>query len=291
MERPNQAVIDRLIKDPQPGVYGDIPFSAYIQIPAVNNSMLSRLNHCPASIFIQMKDTKALRFGRALHVYVLEGEVAFHSRYAIAPICDKRTTVGKNVYAKWVAENMDKEPIDQDEYELILAMNASLYQHPYAKVLLGKGCGERTVIWRHDETGCLCKSRTDWVPDDNTGIVIDLKGLEEVTERKFVNACLAEDRGYARAAAFYLDGTSKALGKKFDVFAFICVEKEQPCKVEIYTMEDDILAWGRAEYYRLMRHLQTLEDAKHFPAYIYGGTVPIYRPAWLKDKETEGPRS
>ncbi len=278
----NQTTIEQLIMDPQPGVYEEIPFGAYVRIPAINNSKLTRLDHCPASIFSEMKDTKALHFGRALHVYVLEGEFAFHSRYAIAPKCDKRTKEGKATYAAFAAESIGKDIVDQEDFDLIVQMNASLYKHPYAKILLGKGRGERTVIWRHDETGHLCKARTDWVPGDDAGIIIDLKGLEEVSERKFVRAAVAEDRGYARAAAFYLDGTSRALKKKFNVFAFICVEKEAPCKVEIYTMEDDILAWGREEYYRLLRYLKQLEEANSFPAYINGGTVPIYKPDWLK---------
>jgi len=278
----HKAMLEKLQIDPQPGVYEDVPFAVYAKIPAVNNTKLGRLNHCPASIFNPIEDTKALRFGRALHVHVLEGELIFHSRYAIAPQCDKRTKEGKAIYANFVAASLGKDLIDEDEYELILQMKESLFNHPYAKILLRQGQGERTIIWRHDETGHLCKSRTDWTPGDEAGIILDLKGLAEVNERKFISACVAEDRGYARAAAFYLDGTSRALGKKFNCFAFICVEKEAPCKVEIYTMEDDMLAWGRDEYFRLMRYLRQLEEANSFPAYVHGGTVPIYRPAWLK---------
>jgi len=286
-EHPHQKILDQLLHDPQPGVYTDVPFWIYLQIPAINNSKLTRLDHCPASIYVPQEDTDALRFGRALHVFTLEGPVIFQSLYAVMPECDKRTKEGKAIYADFMAKNLSRIPIKKTEVEMIVGMDASLRSHPYAKTLLSQGQGERTIIWQHDETGALCKCRTDWVPGDDHGIIIDLKGLAEVTERKFVNACIAEDRGYARAAAFYLDGTSKATKKKFDLFAFVCVEKEAPYKVEVYTMEDDMLAWGRQEYYRLMRYYRQLEEAGHFPAYVHGGAVPVYRPGWLKDRTTD----
>lgn len=277
----DQATLDRLITDPQPGIYEGVPFKVYLQIKAVNNSKLGRLDHCPASVYISEEDTEALRFGRALHTYCLEGPETFRRRYAVAPQCDRRTNVGKAAWASFQASNLDKEIVTEAEYEKMLGMSGSLQEHPYAKILLKQGCGERTVIWRHDETGHLCKARTDWIPGDDHGIVLDLKGLAEVNEKAFIRAAVG-GYGYARAAAFYLDGTSIATGKQFKIFAFVCVEKEMPFKVEIYTMEDDMLAWGRNEYYRLMRHLKQLEEDGKFPAYVHGGSVPIYLPAWLQ---------
>ena len=278
----DQATIERLLTDPQPGIYENIPFKIYRGIKAVNNSKLGRLDHCPAAINQPDEDTRTLQFGRALHTYCLEGAVAFFAQYAIAPEVDKRTKEGKARWAAFQAENLDKMAIDPDEYETILGMHASLQDHPYAKILMKQGVGERTLIWRHDETGHLCKCRADWTPGDDHGIVLDLKGLAEVNENYFLRAAIG-GYGYARAAAFYLDGTSIATGKQFKNFNFICCEKAAPYKVEIYTMEDDILAWGRGEYYRLMRQLKRLEEeGGKFPAYVHGGSVSIFLPQWLQ---------
>lgn len=108
----------------------------------------------------------AFQLGTAYHTRILEGARIFNQRYAVAPVCDKRTTAGKQVYAEWLSKNSTAEPIDERVYKEI--NNAAANTCP----LFSGGKSEVTILWDDDITGVPMKARLDYI---KSGIIPDLK--------------------------------------------------------------------------------------------------------------------
>ena len=264
----------------QHGVFSDISFRAYRELPAVSNSYLSRLNHCPAAALIEQEDTPAMAFGRALHCLALEGRAEFETRYAVAPKCDKRTKAGKELFAAFCADNAGKECINCDDVEVMHAMALAILAHPFAKQLLEQGLSEQTVIWQDEETGLWCKCRPDRIPTNADGVFIDLKTTSNAAERAFQGQ--VNSLGYFRQAAMYMEGLFHATGSVYKHFAFIAVEKEPPYRVEVYTLDDEYMGFGYDDYHILLREEKKYRDSGFYPNYQNAGAIELYAPQYLR---------
>ena len=110
------------------------------------------------------KPTKAQRFGIAAHVYILEGVDAFTQGFAVEPIIDKRTKLGKAAYAEWLALNEGKQSITEEDFEHIIKMNEAFHAHPEVKSMMfgHAGQAEKTIAWKDPITGASCKCKPDW---------------------------------------------------------------------------------------------------------------------------------
>ena len=111
------------------------------------------------------EDTKALCFGRAAHKYILEKE-DFFNEFVILPNIDRRTTAGKEAYAKFLLESEGKDVITSDDFEVIQEMDKAIDAVPLARQLL---CGEheQSFFWVDAETGEACKCRPDCLTEYN----------------------------------------------------------------------------------------------------------------------------
>lgn len=261
-----------------PGVYPNIPFAEYLTIEAMSNSYLGRLDKCPAAALVTQEETPALILGRAVHKLVLEGQDAFRQEYAISPQFDRRTSIGKAQAAQFEAENHGQIIIAEDAGMKIRAIANAVYRHPWAKKLLDENVTEQTVIWTDRETGLLCKARPDAVPDEGKLTLIDLKTTSDASEGAFTRSIIKY--GYARGAAFYLDGFNAARGTKLDAFIHIAVETAEPYRTEIYLLDDDFIAWGREQYERLLVIEKECRAKNEYPHYSRAYTT-INKPAWL----------
>lgn len=263
------------------GAYPDIPFKDYLALDAVSNSYLGRFDQCPAKAKVEQPDTPAMALGRAVHTLVLEGREAFDSRYAVAPEINRRTNAGKEEWAAFLqaAEDEGKEVITPEDETKAMDMRKAVFSHPFAKKLLAEGVSEQTIVWEDRKTGLLCKGRPDRVPGEKTATLIDLKTTADASEDKYLRSVI--NFGYARAAAFYIDGYGAASGVYVDSMVHIVVEKEEPYRVEVYALDDELVAWGREEYRRLLADVKRCKESGEFPNYRNEGVVTLYKPGWL----------
>lgn len=262
---------------PEYGIHSDIPFKDYLAIDAVSNSYLGRLKDCPAKALMKEDDTTALGFGRALHSIVLEGFDAFHEDFAVAPKFDRRTTVGKAQYADFMAGVGSKGIITADEFSHAKNIRRAVFDHPFAKKVLGRGIVEQTVIWESD--GIQCKSRPDALPGGNTRALVDLKTTEDASYEGFMRS--VKKYGYARGAAFYLDAVNfgRDLGL-YDTFIFVVVEKKPPYIVGTYQMSGEFIERGREEYKELLALDKECKENNFYPAYRSGELEMLELPLW-----------
>ena len=277
----------------KPGIYSDIPFKEYLEIDAVSNSYLGRLEKCPANALIQEGDTKAMRIGRALHSLVLEGSEGFNRDFAVAPIVNKRTNAGKAELIDFAEANKEKDTIDIEEEELIIAMDHAIRSHPLASSILSEGVVEQTIIWKDRETGILCKGRVDHLPPREKRIAVDVKTTQDASPRGFLNSCVKY--GYARQNSFYTDGLNEQFTDNskmengvltegtdapYDGFVFVVVEKTVPFRVEVYTLDDAFVERGRLKYKNLLKLHRKYSEEKNFPHYTNEGITVLEAPVY-----------
>jgi len=262
----------------QIGSYSDIKFSDYKKIPAVSNSYLGRLDHCPASAKIEIEETPAMALGKAAHAYILDC-TTFDRDFAVAPACDRRTKAGKEAYASFQVDNLNKIIITEEEFQQVKCIGAAVFEHPTAKVLLKDGASEQTIIWNDHETGLTCKSRIDRVPHDIDRVLVDLKTTRDASERAFIRSCVSY--GYIRQAAMYQEGYYFAADAEIDKFVFIAVEPEPPYRVEVYDVDSDFLGWGYEEFHRLLRIEKECRIKGVYPHYQNAGAQVLVKPGYL----------
>ena len=266
-----------------PGLYPDISHKVYHAMDSiVSNSYLGRLDKCPANAKIPMPDTPALIIGRAFHSIVLDGLESFKKHFAVLPDIDKRTKEGKAAYAQFCEENGAKEVISLPDYEILAEMLSAVATHPIASKLMMEGRSEMSVFWTDEETGLPCKCRPDRIPDGEHGVILDLKSVRNADVHAFTNAVM--NYGYAREAAFYIDGFNAVSSAKVDAFVFICVEKEPPYRVETYCLEELFVEDGRREYRRLMATEVECRKNQFWPNYQYSEIMTLYMPGWAGGK-------
>lgn len=267
-------------RDIETGVYDGISSADYHgMLDYVSNSYLSKLNKCPAAAKIPQEDIPAFVFGRACHAYVLEGEAVFFKEFCVAPELNKRTNEGKALFAEFQAQNSGKDVITSDDYNKIIEISAAVSNHSFAKAVLADGKSEQSVFWTDAATGIKCKCRPDRIPSNGAGVLVDLKTTSDAGEYGFTRS--VSSYGYARQAAFYLDGVNAATGSSFDAFVFVAVEKEAPFRVETYLLDEEFLAWGRYEYRRLLEVEMECRKDGNYPNYQTNELVTLYKPKYL----------
>ena len=99
------------------GVYEDMPFEEYNEIPAYRASDIKDVDKCLYTWKNRkgFKDSPALLEGRVQHTVFLEYH-NFDKEFVIQPSIDRRTKVGKADYEDFLATVGNRTPITQDLY-------------------------------------------------------------------------------------------------------------------------------------------------------------------------------
>lgn len=218
----------------------------YSDTTMITNSMLGKLKKSPQHLQMYLdgkqEETQALNFGSAFHLAILEPEKA-EEQIAVYP---GKTRRGKE-WDAFKEENHDKIVLSMSEYETLAGMRMSISSNEEVMEIIRQSDKEVVAKWVDEETGISCKGRADMV---GKNFVADLKTTQNVELEAFRYSCLKY--GYNRQAAFYLDGFGK------EEFHFICVEKEAPYRIGLFSTSESFINSGRVEYKRL------LEEYTHY---------------------------
>lgn len=146
---------------------------------------------------------------------------------------------------------------------------------------LPPGAPEATLIWQ--EGGTWCRARVDWLADNPTAPLYDLKttGLSaapEAWQRK-----LQSD--YCIQAAWYLRG-ARALGLKPRDFIFIVAETEPPHCVSVMACAPSLLAYAEREIDRAVALWRRCLATGQWPGYPTQ-TAYVEAPGWLLEQQEE----
>jgi hypothetical protein len=189
-----------------------------------------------------------------------------------------QTNDDKAAVAKLRAEG--KVPLRPADYRMAHAMASSIYIHPTAGKLLRGGQAEKTLIWRDDATGVLCRAKADYLRP--TGVV-DVKTALDASEDAIIKA--AYNHGYSIQAPFYLRGFKALFPDVEPFFAFIVVEKEPPYLVHVTQLTERALTWGSQQVSRALEIYRDCTASGVWPGYPLHEITDIDLPAWVRTED------
>lgn len=276
------------------GLHRGVDFDDYAKWEAVNASKLNGFSRTAAHVLYEhthggKERTPALDLGWLFHVAVLEPE-RYERDFAVAPKCDKRTKVGKALYAKFEAEHPDATIVDEKTDAKVRAMRESVMKHKTAGPFLASGVSELSGLWEDTKLGVLCKMRTDHIGRiGNSLVVADLKHARDASRRAFERATYSY--GYHIQAAHYLEGldalAAQGEGGTDRPFVFVVVEHDPPYCVACYELDDAALDEGRSQRERRIRYWKQCVETQTWPGYGDGVEVSSL-PAWAFKEYIDG---
>jgi hypothetical protein len=240
------------------------------------------------------KESKAFYMGSLVHTLVLEPHL-FDTEYCLKPQLEKmppevrKKDVGAEMFEQVkaaraaiavrntaIAEEFQanltaKSLVSEDDLAIANAMRNAVMANNTAVDLLTGAKIEKSIYWKHEATGLICKTRPDiW----NGRIVADLKTCNDAGYRGFQLAAYKD--GYFLQAAMMYEGL-KSIGEPFHNFVYVCVEKTLPYSVALYMLDDDALQFGIDMFHSLMDRIAQCYEKNVWPDYgIQKLTVPRY---------------
>lgn len=273
----------------KPGIYPNIRFADYADADAINNSKLKYLDKCAAKLkhYIDngQEETNALRIGRIIHTRVLEPD-KFWLEHALEPKCDKRTNVGKEVYANFLVECAGKTPVSQEELEMVDGIYSSVMNHPVAgQILDGSRQHELTLLSPDPKTGLLKKCRLDVYGEwEGKLTAFDLKSAKDASKDIF--SYDARKHSYHMQSAYYLDIAAALFEMNHDDFIHMVVEKTAPYAVATYQFDAAAIAKGRSLYRKYLDQYNECKITGNWPSYTTD-VQTLTLPGWATIIEEE----
>lgn len=270
------------------GVY-EMTSEEYHRHPALSSSGARMLlpPSCPA-LFRHERDNgrkpkRDFDFGHAAHREVL----GIGEELVIIDKGGYKTSAAQDERDQAYADG--KVPLLAKEYAVVQAMAEALRNHPWAGALFNPERGgkpEQSLFWTDAETGVECRARLDWLPDPDRSprrlVVPDYK-TSKAADPVSIGKSLHE-YGYARQAAWYLDGIA-ALGlAERAAFIFVVQMKEAPYLVTVAEPDAEALLVGRT-YNRMAREtFAECAAADRWPGFSDDGPAYVSMPGWALNR-------
>lgn len=251
------------IKIPEPRIV-QMPVPEYdADTTAVRKTWLDLIDKSPAHLRAYLdgargEETEPQFKGTLIHAVILEPD-SVGSRYYLEPDGDGRTKAVKEARAEAAALNPGKIPVRKADLDLAIAIRDSVYSHKAARALLeAEGEVERSVFWRHDETGEQCKARLDKLSARKC-FIADVKSTRDASPSAFAKSIV--NYRYDVQADHYTEPLHDMR------FVFIAVEKTPPYAVAVYAVSREILALGQSRRAPNMRTYAECKASGKWPAY------------------------
>jgi len=223
----------------------DEGFEAYRAADGLNKSSIDRILRCPAEYHEMLElpqpdPTPAMRFGTALHSFVLTPERFLEDVCILS--APATTKAGKA--QKQEAEAKGQTCISTEEYEKLFRMAGHMRRHPRIRPLLPHveceltkglkslhGDSEVSLYWEEEFAGqsIQCKARVDRicvVAGGGDVIGVDVKTTSGGLDPDSIAKTMATYH-YHRQAAWYVHGMSQ-LGLAVSAFVFIFTSTQAP---------------------------------------------------------------
>jgi hypothetical protein len=248
----------------------------YFADPSASNTGLKTLADSPAmfnAMFnlhtLPFKDTKSLRIGSYGHEYIFEPER--FARYVSKPECDRRTKIGKDIYAEFQLSLVADGKLEADEKELATAkaMREAVFANAEARAWLEcDGEHEHAIRWQDEETGLVVKNRRDKVLSLDE-IILDLKSMAKVPSPENFAYDAARLR-YHWQDGLYSRGHEVVYGVR-PKFIFIGVCSKPPHDVGCHVLEDEDIERGISDTRAKLKELAwRIETDNWLPSWSAG---------------------
>ncbi len=267
--------------------YHSLPFASKHALDVIRESSPGHLDWQRRN---PSEPSEAMRFGSALHTFVLERH-EFDTRHPIASQCCATLKSGKRAGEHCSNDasyqlnggtycgthrpdgaTLIENTISRDDAARIRAMADAIAAHPAASAVLAindeMDLNEPAVIVDRvvGDYTVRCKAKLDAIRIKNWSAIIDIKTCQSAALDTFQRD--VDSYGYYRQAAYYFDMLD-AVGIHADSFVLVAVEKSAPFAVATYAIGRDSISVqiGREENDRLLRIYANCERTGHWPLY------------------------
>lgn len=270
-----------------PCLVHNLPSSVYHDVDAMSASRLQALaDGTPAHLshtLANPSDSDDFVVGRALHSWVLE-RVNFDSEYAVAPVCDRRTTAGKATFAEFSASVGNRTVLTADQFDLVQAMARGIESHEDAHAYTSRIAGHAEVSAFAHIDGIATKSRFDRLINlDGDDVIVDVKTTRNRASRDEFERTIWQ-YGYGQQVNLYMR-VAREVGLYPRHFLFVVVEKAAPHLTAVYRMSDGIVSMFDSRVDALIREYRNYMSN---PSQGYVGVGEIGVPSWaVRRLETE----
>jgi len=226
-------------------------------------------NHFLAYKSKETTDSPAMRRGRLIHKLVLEAD-EFAKEFAVAPTCDRRTKVGKELWHdfEFFCTNNNITPVTQQEYNEADAVARAIEKNKVSRDLL-RSCRHFEQHIEGDIFGIEFHGYVDAMGD----CLVDLKTTQAADPDTFTRTII-NNKYYLQAAIYcHLTGIER--------FLFIAAETASPYNVAVYELSSEWFTLGQ-------HYLETyIEQFKRWveegqPACSYVSEVKtLTPPSWM----------
>jgi len=202
----------------------------------------------------KFKESPAMKLGTAVHQALLEPD-DFYDIYHIIEKIDKRTKAGKDEYQKQIELADNKIILESDTHNIIKEILKSFRDNELAQKYC-KGEIELSHYLKHE--GVDVRVRPDCI-NRISNFISDVKTCHDNSPEGFKRDIYKW--GYHLQAAFYMD----MLG--IDNFKFIAVTTSYPHTVEVYSLDEDTIEFGRSAWQQAFSNWQSYLETKQPPGY------------------------
>ena len=186
----------------------------------------------------EKSDERHFSIGSALHELILEPDL-FNTNYVVAPKFDKRTKEGKARFEEFTLNSKGKTVLFEDEMEMVVKMSQNALLNHTLLELMQNSHRELSCYTIDEKTGLKIKMRPD-IMSQTKSTITDIKSCVDSSPKKFKNDVYSY--GYSISAAFYCDNLKR------ENYVFAAMEKQEPYQVSLFTLNDEMIEYGRSQY-------------------------------------------
>lgn len=211
-------------------------------------SQLKNLSRSPAYFKYKQEnpteETDAMALGSAVHCAILEPK-KFLTDYIKAPICDKRTKEGKEIYAKFLDESEGKKVLSDSDYTQAIDISNSVLSSPKIKSMIENGECEKEILFNID--GVDFKSKLDFLNDK---FILDIKTTRDARAESFSRDCY--NMLYHVQMWIYQEAAFALTGKRLPV-VILAIEKTDNYDYCVYNIDSTWLELGERKARKLIQ--------------------------------------
>lgn len=287
------AYAEQVTEITEPGIYDHLTLEQYHadMVPSGSLSSSGARNllapSCPAKFDYERRHpsppSDAMEFGSAVH------SIALGNGAEVVPVAAKSWTGKAAQHERWEIRASGRIPLLEAQFQTAHEMCVALRRHPLAAKLLDPECGmaERSLFWRDEQTGVMCRARPDWLPETVEGerlLVPDIKTITEVDPDSIAKSMA--NYSYPMQADFYETGI-KALGIAQDVvFLFVFVRKTRPHLVQVVGVPEIDRMIAAAKNRRAIDLFAQCTKSGEWPEYN-PGIAYIDTPGWAQSRDAQ----
>lgn len=187
---------------------------------------------------VEKDDGRHYVIGSALHEMIMEPHL-FNSNYVVMPKVDKRTKEGKLAYENFLIEAQGKTIINEEEMLMIVEMVKNATENKTFVSLLENSYRELSAYLVDEKTGLKIRMRPD-IMCQSKSTIVDIKSCLDSSPKQFKGNVYSY--GYSLSAAFYSDFLNR------ENYIFAAIEKQEPYQTALYSLNDEMMEYGRTQY-------------------------------------------